>query len=330
MYLPLSWRWPRWSWVCYAWCTSWIPFGVALRFNVSRGGAGLVRLASSTSDNSEGCLCADLGKWLFLGFPQSPACLCAAGALFVALCGAGPQPYLEFSLRVTHPLIGFGVRYTGHAPCSCSLARPVHWHPCLHRLGMRWMLPWPFLALVCPDASIGCFTPSASPWWCPRKWLSLGFPQYPAYFCAAGALFVALCGAGPRLYLEVTLRVTHPLIGFSVRYTGHAPCSCCLARPVHWHPCLRQLGMRWMLPWTFLASVCPGASIGCFTPSASPWWCPPGCAFVSRLRCPFRRLAARPVRALPWPPCSPGYLVGSCCPLFSSGSYLLGAGLRRS
>ncbi|KAK8555298.1 hypothetical protein V6N12_009446 [Hibiscus sabdariffa] len=60
MYLPLSWRWPRWSWVCYAWCTSWIPFGVALRFNVSRGGAGLVRLASSTSDNSEGCLCADL------------------------------------------------------------------------------------------------------------------------------------------------------------------------------------------------------------------------------------------------------------------------------
>ncbi|KAK8563262.1 hypothetical protein V6N12_035412 [Hibiscus sabdariffa] len=61
MYLPLSWRWPWWWWVCYAWCTSRIPFGAALRFNVSRGGAGLVQLASSTSDNSEGCLCADLG-----------------------------------------------------------------------------------------------------------------------------------------------------------------------------------------------------------------------------------------------------------------------------
>ncbi|KAK8667635.1 hypothetical protein V6N13_007783 [Hibiscus sabdariffa] len=237
MYLPLSWRWPWWWWVCYAWCTSRIPFGAALRFNVSRGGAGLVQLASSTSDNSEGCLCADL----------------------------------------------------------------VHWHPCLYQLGMRWMLPWPFLALVCPDASIGCFTPSASPWWRPRKWLSLGFPQCPACFCAAGALFVALCGAGPRPYLEVTLRVTYPLIGFGVRYTGHAPCSCCLARPVHWHPCLRPLGMRWMLPWTFLASVCPDASIGCFTPSESPWWRPPGCAFVPQPRCPFRRLAARPVRALPWP-----------------------------
>ncbi|KAK8593692.1 hypothetical protein V6N13_042744 [Hibiscus sabdariffa] len=44
MFLPLSWRWPRWWWVCYAWCTSRIPFGAALRFNVSQGGAGLVRL----------------------------------------------------------------------------------------------------------------------------------------------------------------------------------------------------------------------------------------------------------------------------------------------
>ncbi|KAK8656981.1 hypothetical protein V6N13_098915 [Hibiscus sabdariffa] len=59
--------------------------------------------------------------------------------------------------------------------------------------------------------------------------------------------------------------------------------------------------MRWMLPWTFLASICPDASIGCFTPSASPWWCPPGCTFVPRPRCPFHRLAARPVRALSWP-----------------------------
>ncbi|KAK9044424.1 hypothetical protein V6N11_058324 [Hibiscus sabdariffa] len=59
--------------------------------------------------------------------------------------------------------------------------------------------------------------------------------------------------------------------------------------------------MRWMLPWTFLTSVCPDASIGCFTPSASPWWCPHGCAFVPWPRYPFRRLAARSVRALPWP-----------------------------
>ncbi|KAK8600719.1 hypothetical protein V6N12_050570 [Hibiscus sabdariffa] len=43
MYFPLSWRWPRW-------CTLRIPLGAALRFSVPRGGASLVRLASSTRD----------------------------------------------------------------------------------------------------------------------------------------------------------------------------------------------------------------------------------------------------------------------------------------
>ncbi|KAK8597182.1 hypothetical protein V6N12_065658 [Hibiscus sabdariffa] len=50
MHFLLSWRWPRWWWVCYAWCTSRIPFGAALWFSVSWGGASLVRLASYTRD----------------------------------------------------------------------------------------------------------------------------------------------------------------------------------------------------------------------------------------------------------------------------------------
>ncbi|KAK8985834.1 hypothetical protein V6N11_047327 [Hibiscus sabdariffa] len=99
---------------------------------------------------------------------------------------------------------------------------------------------------------------------------------------------------------------------------GLAPLSCCLARPVHWHHCLHRLGVRWTLPWPLFASVCPNASIECFNPSsllcirpalsASPWLCPPGCkpynthgTFVSQPRCPFHRLAACPIRALPWP-----------------------------
>ncbi|KAK8555301.1 hypothetical protein V6N12_009449 [Hibiscus sabdariffa] len=150
------------------------------------------------------------------------------------------------------------------------------------------------------------------------KWLSLGSAQCPACFCTAGALFGALCGARPRPSLEVILHVVRPLVGFGVKYTGLAPRSCCLARPVHWHPCLHRLGVRWTLPWPLFASVCPSTSIECFNPSsllctrpalsASPWLRPPGYdpyithgTFVPRPRCPFRRLAARPVRALPWP-----------------------------
>ncbi|KAK8656994.1 hypothetical protein V6N13_098928 [Hibiscus sabdariffa] len=264
MHFPLSWRWPRWWWVCYTWCTSRIPFGAALRFSVSQGGASLVRLASSTRDRfgsprlelgsllprlgfhpkSEGDSIGDLGKWLSLGSPQCPACFYTAGALFVAFCGARSQPSLEVILHVARPLVGFGVKYTGLAPRSCCLARPVHWQPCLHRLGVRWTLPWPLFASVCPNASIECFNPSS-------------------LLCIRPAL------------------------------------------------------------------------------SASPWLRPPGCepynthgTFVPRPRCPFRWLTARPVRALPWPirplVACPGYRVGSYCPPFPSGSYLLGAGLRGS
>ncbi|KAK8715422.1 hypothetical protein V6N13_042756 [Hibiscus sabdariffa] len=234
MYLPLSWRWPRWWWVCYAWCTSWIPFGAALRFNVSRGGAGLVRLASSTSDNSEGCLCADLGKWFFLGFPQCPACLCAAGALFVALCGTGPRPYLEVSLCVTHPLIGVGIRYTGHA-------------------------------------------------------LSLGFPQCPTCFCAAGALFVALCGAGPRLYLEcAALHGTCSLLLLPCTTGALAPLFAPARNALDAALDLSRLGLPRCFHWLF-------HSLG--KPLVAPSWL----RLCAATRFPFRRLAARPVRALPWP-----------------------------
>ncbi|KAK8479864.1 hypothetical protein V6N12_063816 [Hibiscus sabdariffa] len=142
MHFPLSWRWPRWWWVCYTWCTSRIPFGAALRFSVSQGGASLVRLASSTRDRfgsprlelgsllprlgfhpkSEGDSIGDLGKWLSLGSPQCPACFYTAGALFVAFCGARSQPSLE---ECAGRCLGlFSLRYAPMLPLNAStLAR---------------------------------------------------------------------------------------------------------------------------------------------------------------------------------------------------------------
>ncbi|KAK8584095.1 hypothetical protein V6N12_068345 [Hibiscus sabdariffa] len=163
MHFPLSWRWSRWWWVCYAWCTSRIPFGAALRFGVSWGGASLVRLASSTRDRF-----------------------------------ASPR----WELGSLLPRLGFHPKSEDY-----SVGDLNKWLS----LGVRWTLPWPLFALVCPSASIECFNPSS-----------------------------LLC--------------TRPAL------------------------------------------------------SASPWLRPPGCepynthgAFVPQPRCPFRRLAARPIRALPWP-----------------------------
>ncbi|KAK8489208.1 hypothetical protein V6N12_011372 [Hibiscus sabdariffa] len=99
------------------------------------------------------------------------------------------------------------------------------------------------------------------------------------------------------------------LVGFGVKYTELAPRPCCLARPVHWQPCLHRLGVCWKLPWPPFASVWPNASVACSNPSlllgnrpalsANPRLHPPGCAlhsthgaFVPRLRCLSRRLAA--------------------------------------
>ncbi|KAK8555290.1 hypothetical protein V6N12_009438 [Hibiscus sabdariffa] len=170
MHSPLSWRWPWWWWGCYAWCTSRIPFGATLWFSVSWGGASLVRLASSTRDRF-GSPQLEPGSLLpRLGFhPKSEGY--SVGAL------GKPRPSLEVILHAARPLVGFAVQYTGLAPRSCCLARPVHWHPCLHRLGVHWNLLWPHFALVCPSASIECFNPSsllctrpallASPWLCP-------------------------------------------------------------------------------------------------------------------------------------------------------------------
>ncbi|KAK8667675.1 hypothetical protein V6N13_007823 [Hibiscus sabdariffa] len=120
MHFPLSWRWPRW-------CTLRIPLGAALWFSVPRGGTSLVRLASSMRD----CI----------GSPR-------------------PRPCLEGTLHVARPLVGFGIKYTGLAPRPCCLARPVHWQPCLHRLGVCWKQPWPPFASVWPNASIACSNPS--------------------------------------------------------------------------------------------------------------------------------------------------------------------------
>ncbi|KAK8572919.1 hypothetical protein V6N13_048484 [Hibiscus sabdariffa] len=162
MYFPLSWRWPRW-------CTLRIPIGAALQFSVPRGGASLVRLASSTRDcigsprlepgsllPREGYSIGNLGKWLSIGSPQCPACCCIAGALFVALCGTRPRPSLEGTLHVARPLAGFGIKYTGLAPRPCCIARPVHWQPCLHRLGVCWKQPWPPFASVWPNVFEAC------------------------------------------------------------------------------------------------------------------------------------------------------------------------------
>ncbi|KAK9024886.1 hypothetical protein V6N11_064792 [Hibiscus sabdariffa] len=197
MHFPLSWQWPRWWWVCYAWCTLRIPLGAALRLSVPRGGASLVRLASSTRD----CI----------GSPQLEP-----GSLLLRL-GFHPisEGYsvgnLEGTLHAARPLVGFGVKYTGLAPRPCCLARLVHWQPCLHQLGVCWKLPSPPFASVWPNASVSCSNPSL------------------------------LLGNHPALLENPRLR-------------------------------------------------------------------PPGCAlhsthgaFVPRLRCPPRRLAACPVRALPWP-----------------------------
>ncbi|KAK8492813.1 hypothetical protein V6N11_021606 [Hibiscus sabdariffa] len=173
MHFSLSWRWPRW-------CTLRIPLGAALRFSVPQGGAILVRLASSTHDyigsprlepgsllprlgfhpTSEGYSVGNLGKWLSIGSPQCPACCCTVGALFVALCGARPRPSLEGTLHVARPLVGFGVKYTGLAPRPCCLARPLHWQPCLHQLGVGSKQPWPPFASVWPNASVACSNPS--------------------------------------------------------------------------------------------------------------------------------------------------------------------------
>ncbi|KAK8652291.1 hypothetical protein V6N13_061312 [Hibiscus sabdariffa] len=145
MHFPLSWRWPRWWWVCYAWCTLRIPLGAALRFSVPRGGASLVQLASSMRDcigsprlepgsllprlgfhpTSEGYSVGNLVKWLSIGSPQCPACCCTAGALFIALCGARPRPSLEALFAL-----------------------------------VRRKLPWPPFASVWPNTSVAYSNPS--------------------------------------------------------------------------------------------------------------------------------------------------------------------------
>ncbi|KAK8985849.1 hypothetical protein V6N11_047342 [Hibiscus sabdariffa] len=157
MHFLLSWRWPRWWWVCYAWCTSRIPFGAALRFSVSWGGASLVRLASSMRDHF-----------------------------------GSPRLELGFLL----PRLGFHPKSEGYS---------------VGDLGVRWTLPWPLFASVCPNASTECFNPSS-----------------------------LLC--------------TRPALSTS---TWLRPSGC---EPYNTHGTF--------VPWP---------------------------------RCPFRRLAARPVRALPWP-----------------------------
>ncbi|KAK8667677.1 hypothetical protein V6N13_007825 [Hibiscus sabdariffa] len=141
MHFPLSWRWPQWWWVCYAWCTSRIPFGTALRFSVSRGGARLVRLASSTRDcfgsprleigsllprlgfhpKSEGYSVGDLSKLLPLGSPQSrPAFAPPVHCLwpFVAL-GLG-HPWRLFS-TLRGPWLGLASNTWGLLPFPAAL-----------------------------------------------------------------------------------------------------------------------------------------------------------------------------------------------------------------
>ncbi|KAK8680535.1 hypothetical protein V6N13_109478 [Hibiscus sabdariffa] len=196
MLFLLSWRWLRWWLRCYAWCTLRVTFGAALRSDAIRGGASFVRLASYPRDylgsprlepgfppprlgfhpTSEGYPIGDLGKWLSLVSPQCPACSCMTGALSVALCGARPRPSSKVILHVAQPLVGYGVKYTGLVPRSYCLARSVHWHSWLHRLGVRWTLPWmlPWLpcASVYSNPHVACFSPYLL--LCIRRALSIG------------------------------------------------------------------------------------------------------------------------------------------------------------
>ncbi|KAK8503573.1 hypothetical protein V6N13_038670 [Hibiscus sabdariffa] len=79
-------------------------------------------------------------------------------ALVVALCGARPWPSLEDTLHAAWPLVGFSFSYLGFVPRLYYLARPVHWQPCLHRLGVCRELSWTLL--VWPNASTACSNPS--------------------------------------------------------------------------------------------------------------------------------------------------------------------------
>ncbi|KAK8600743.1 hypothetical protein V6N13_059524 [Hibiscus sabdariffa] len=172
------------------------PVGAALRPGAIQGGASFVWLASCPCDSLGSPrlepelppLCLgfhsasesrpiDLGKWFSLDSPQCPACSCIAGALSVALCGARPWPPLEVPLHVAQPLVGYGVKCAGLVPRFGRLARLVHWPSRLHRLWVRWTLPWmllwlspvhrlwvpwtwPWMLPWPPDNSVACCTSS--------------------------------------------------------------------------------------------------------------------------------------------------------------------------
>ncbi|KAK8555280.1 hypothetical protein V6N13_037370 [Hibiscus sabdariffa] len=156
MHFPLSWRWPPWWWVCYAWCTSRIPFRAALQFSVSWGGTSLVRLASPTRDRF-GSPRLELGSLLpCLGFhPKSEGY--SVGVLFwyapvlplnastLARCCAPAQP----SRQALGCALLAATRTTPMVPlCRDQGARFIGW-----LLAPVKALPWPVRPLVAWRAS---------------------------------------------------------------------------------------------------------------------------------------------------------------------------------
>ncbi|KAK8600718.1 hypothetical protein V6N12_050569 [Hibiscus sabdariffa] len=164
------------------------------------------------------------------------------------------------------------------------------------------------------------------------RWCTLRIPLGVALQFSVprgGASFVRLasstrdCIRSPRLEpgsLLPRLGFHSTSEGYSVGNLVHGACSPPML------PCttgalaalFALLGVCWKQPWPPFASVWPNVSDACSNPSlllgnrptlsANPRLRPPGCtlhnthgAFVPRLRCPSRWLAACPVRALSWP-----------------------------
>ncbi|KAK8556158.1 hypothetical protein V6N12_002571 [Hibiscus sabdariffa] len=221
------------------------PVGAALRPGAIRGGASFVWLASCPRDSlrsprleaklpplrlgfhsASESRPIDLSKWFSLDSPQCPASSCIAGALSVALYGARPWPPLEVPLHVAQPLVGYGVKCARLVPCFGRLARLVHWPSRLHRLWVRWTLPW---MLLWPSRVHRLWVPWTWPWMLP-------WPPDNSVACCTSS----------RLYISPTI-----LVGPWLRSHCCAPCSAQAALLPRSGCLLPRLAARFAkaLPW---------------------------------------------------------------------------------
>ncbi|KAK8636805.1 hypothetical protein V6N13_064242 [Hibiscus sabdariffa] len=245
------------------------PVGAALRPGAIRGGASFVWLASCPRDSlrsprleaklpplrlgfhsASESRPIDLSKWFSLDSPQCPASSCIAGALSVALYGARPWPPLEVPLHVAQPLVGYGVKCARLVPCFGRLARLVHWPSRLHRLWVRWTLPW---MLLWPSRVHRLWVPWTWPWMLP-------WPPDNSVACCTSS----------RLYISPTI-----LVGPWLRSHCCAPCSAQAALLPRSGCLLPRLAARFAkaLPWPVRHSLawCASSPIeGASAPVTSP------------------------------------------------------------